>query len=659
MTWFGLKRQDRIVRSTLVWVLVAQAVSIFPLFFKLPFWVAVIWWSALVWRIQISRAKARFPNAFLKVILGVVCIALIIATYSGKAGVEPMVGFLVCSFVLKLIEMHSQKDALIILFIGFVAIAAQFLFAQGIIAAVYGAFAFWVLVTAWRAVMTNRQQSFREHLQTSGLMLAQCAPMLLVMFVIMPRLGPLWSVPLPQGSGHTGFSDSLTLGDIGELVKSHEVAFRAEFDGVPPAMDELYWRGLTLDDFDGRQWRSAGSWQYVKVGDQTFDQTQYDYRVIMEPHYQQWLFVLGYPIRAKSQQFDVRRTKDGLLSSVRPVTQKLQYSVSSLLALNSSRRLSTRDLARLTDYPEAYNPKTQALVSRWQSQGLTQAQAVEAALGLFHERFRYTLKPPLLGAHSVDDFLFTSQSGFCEHFASSFVLLMRMMGLPARIVVGYQGGTYNPDGFLTVRQSDAHAWAEVYIKGSGWIRVDPTAAVAPSRVERGISEALEEDDRALLTRAHWQGRWLNQFRGQWESMSYSWQRWVLNYNNDTKEAFLTRWLGGFDVLRVGLVFVCASLGILLLVALTFWWRGKGKPQLAEDKLLAKALKLLRQQGYVRAPHETLMHLADKIGEKDPSLQKRFMLIVKQYYRMKYQFPGAQDLMPLKLALKQLRRASTV
>lgn len=641
---------DLISRDTLVWVLLAQAVSIVPLLFKLPVWVAAVWLAALLWRVQIFRGAIGFPNTWLKVLLGVSCVGLVLASYAGVAGVEPMVGFLVCSFTLKLIEMHTRKDALIILFIGFIAIAAQFLFAQNIAAAAYGVFSFWVLITSWRAVLSQRSLTWRRQLGLSAVTLAQSVPMLLVMFLIMPRLGPLWSVPLPQGQGQTGFSDSLELGDIGELVKSYDLAFQAEFEGLPPAPETLYWRGLILDQFDGRRWRASNQWLFSRAndGEHAGGAPLMTYRVIMEPHQQQWLFTLGFPLTANSAQTDIRRTRSGLLNATRPVAQKLQYEVTSTQQLLNEADTLERDLEGQLQYPAEYNPRTQALAKQWRAAGLSDNDFIERALALYRERFFYTLKPGPLSTHAIDDFLFATQEGFCEHFASSFVFLLRVAGIPARLVVGYQGGAANPSGFLSVRQADAHAWAEVWLPEQGWVSIDPTAAVAPNRIRLGVEEALGADDRQLLASSRWHRGVLMRLQNQWEAMGYSWQRFVLNYDNDQKDAFLSRWLGGASPWRVALAFVAFCVLVVAAIAVGFWAKQQRRRLPPEDRWVAALNQRLAQMGYPREPRETLQDYFHRVAEREPLYRNRLQRVADAYYRVKYR-ADPQAMQPLREA----------
>lgn len=642
---------DQVSRPTLVWVLVAQTVSIVPLLVKLPLWVAGVWLVALIWRVQIFRGRIGFPNAWLKLLLGGVCVVLIVASYAGVSGVEPMVGFLVCSFTLKLIEMRTRKDALIVLFIGFIAIAAQFLFAQGIASAVYGGFSFWILISAWRAVVGRRDKRWTHQLRHSFFSLAQSLPLLLIMFLIMPRIGPLWSVPMPKGQGQTGFSDRLKLGDISDLVKSQELAFRAEFEGVPPHPQSLYWRGLVLDQFDGREWFAGSYWLLSKLGagNPPIAESLLTYTVILEPHQQQWLFSLGYPVDAASSQIDIRRLRTGLLFSTRPVAQRIQYQVASLPELTDDEATVSRDLHGLLDYPEGVNPRTRELARSWVAQGLTPPAIVERALELFRTRFYYTLKPERLGVHSVDEFLFETREGFCEHFAAAFVSLMRSAGIPSRIVVGYQGGGVKPNGVVTVRQADAHAWSEIWLGERGWVSVDPTAAVAPNRIELGVEQALDEADRQLLASS----LWLSGLRDRWDTLSYSWQRWVLNYDNDKKDAFLSRWFGGSGPWRVALVFIGVCALCVTAIVVLYWLRQRPPPPTPEDRLIKTLIRRLGAMGYERAPEETLRDYLQRVGREQPALAEPLSRIADAYYSTKYRRPG-QGSAPLREAIAALK-----
>lgn len=629
--------KDLISRSNLVWLLVAQASCILPLLMRLPAWVWGVWLFALLWRVQIHRARWHFPSFWLKLALGLGIAGGIYLTYHGVSGVEPMIGFLVCSFVLKIIEMRSKKDALIVLFIGFIAVAAQFLFAQGIFAGLYGLFSLFVLLAAWQATFISRKLTLKKHFQRAGILLGQSIPFMLILFVVMPRLGPLWAVPAPQGQGQTGFSDTLRLGDIGDLARSPAVAFRASFTSAAPAVNEMYWRGLALDFFDGHTWTASGRFGGGGRVSPHNTAAEFRYSIIIEPHHYPWLFTLGIPVSAESAQLTLQQNRQGLLSSRQQVANKALYSVrSNKVGADPQHLLDADQKKALTRLPPEGNPKARKLAHSWSMKRLTDEAIVQEAISRFSRGYWYTLQPPPVGDDAIDGFLFSTRRGFCEHFASSFVFLMRAAGIPARLMVGYQGGELNEvESYYVVRQSDAHAWAEVWLDGSGWQIVDPTAAVAPSRIESGLEDALAEGERHLVGAVDWQPRIFTRLHQRFDALEYSWNRWVLNYNGDSQAGLLERLLGVNSPWRVGLAFtlLCAAIFtgfVLLNLALK-------QRQAATDeyKLLKPLVRKLKRCGISRRPGETLGQLAERISSSHPQLSESLTEVNYWYTRAVY------------------------
>jgi transglutaminase-like putative cysteine protease len=627
--------KDMILRDNLIWLLGAQAICILPLLISLPGWIWLVWGMALLWRVQIHRGRLFFPPPWIKLLLGLGCAGGIYGNFSGFRGVEPMVGFLVCAFILKVIEMRTKKDALIVLFIGFIAVAAQFLFAQDMLAGAYGIFSLFVLLSAWQAAYYSRPISPVRHFQLGGALVLKSIPFMVILFVVMPRLGPLWAVPLPQGKGKTGFSDSLSMGDLGELVRSPDVAFRVTFEGLPPRVRQLYWRGLVLDEFDGSRWRvGARPARTIRQpsGLQIDPREHVEYSVIMEPHHYRWLFVLDPVIAADSAQMVLERDDRGLLSALRPVVNKVEYSAVSLRsAPRGQEALLPFQTRMLTSLPEG-NPRARVLAETWLQQERDQEAVVSRALQFFTGDFVYTMQPPVLGAaDAVDNFLFDSQRGFCEHFASSFVFLMRAAGIPARIVLGYQGGEFNTlESYFVVRQSDAHAWAEVWLEGEGWKSVDPTAAVVPSRIEMGVVEALDEDERALVGQPRWTSDLARALQRHWDALGYSWNRWVLNYNRDNQQSLFTRLLGGNSAWRVGIAFVGLSIGLFAVYGVAQFL---ARPRLRlrpEDQWLRPLLRRMARGGWRRLPQETLGQFAARVSSSEPALGCQLASVAELY-----------------------------
>ena len=632
--------QKLVRHENLLWLIVAQGVVILPLLIKLPMWLWLLWLGALIWRLQIHAGKLNFPSSIVKLVLSALCLFALVSSYRGAYGVEAMVGFLVFTFVLKLLELRSRKDGLLMLFIGFIAVAAQFLFAQSIWTALYACFSCIVLVTAWQTLYLTRQFSTRAKLKNGAMLLLHALPLMLVMFAIMPRLGPLWRTPLLQSEAHTGFSDSLAPGDIGDLVRSQGTAFRVNFlDSETPPAHEMYWRGLILDDFDGRTWRLNEQWNRGSIAPPVnfSGEGVLQYEIIVEPHYYQWLFTLAEPIKIDSGTVQSVITRDRLVATREPLRNQLQYKVQSIdPAFLKRPTLSAMQRQWLTSLPAGYNPQTIKLAQSWVEQGRSPREIVEQALSWYRQDFYYTLQPPLLGQNSVDDFLFTSKHGFCEHFASSFAVLMRAAKVPTRVVVGYQGGSYNElENYWMIRQADAHAWAEVWLSGIGWQRVDPTSVVAPQRVEQGIDNALGAAERKMIAAGLFDAPlWLTHLRHRLDAANYMWSRWVLSYNTDKQQQLLTQLLGGADPWRIGLI----TMGVLLLLLFFYTlvvirpkWRARSPLQNA----LRKFDKTCLQWQLQRKPDESIAKFSLRLAEKQPQLNNSCQQLARISQRALY------------------------
>lgn len=651
------REPDQIARRKLLWIFVAQGFSIAPLGLHLPWWIFLLWLGAMLYRLRINQGAWRFPSMGTKLLLGMACVAGLWFSYKNLTAVEPMIGFLICSFALKLVELRNSKDITIVLFIGFIAVAAQFLFAQGVFSALFALLSCIVLVTAWQAALTQREKPVLLHVKNGSTFILSSLPFMVVLFVVMPRIGPLWSVPVPQGAGKTGMSDELTLGDIGELAKSREPAFRATFDDATPAQESLYWRGILLEHFDGRTWRQrllgARYDDYAMAADYPHEPV-HRYSVIIEPHRQRWLFSLGVPLDASSDFLRVQSLSGHVLQSRWPVVKKSRYRVASVLSLpDGPAELSELERRVLTQLPDGVNPRTRLLGESWLQSGLSTQELVDRALNLYRHDFVYTLKPQRLGFNAIDEFLFDTRRGFCEHYASSFVFLMRAAGVPARIVTGYQGGEVNPiENYILVRQSDAHAWTEIWSPGAGWIRIDPTNAVAPNRVEHGVEEALAEDERSLFDSPWHQNAVLFRIYQRWDAMGFAWNRWVLNYDNELQKGLLARLLGEASPWRIGAAFLAVS--ALLFAGFIFiprWYRHRSAVT-KEIRWIRPLLQILRRRGQQPRRDESFSAFVRRAGQSYPAIQNRFQEVADVYEAVVYG-EQSQDGPRLKQSLEQL------
>jgi transglutaminase-like putative cysteine protease len=503
---------------------------------RLPTWIAGTAAMLVAWRAWAAWQRLALPSKWLLYVLaigGVASVWMINRTLFGRdAGVT----LLVLLVALKLMEMRTVRDVVVVTFLCYFLALTNFFYSQSMQTAGV-MFATALVLTAALAGVHAPTRPPLESGRTAAMLMVQGVPVMLVLFFLFPRVqGPLWGMPADAYSSMTGLSDSMSPGNISSLIQSDAIAFRAKFDAQPPDRRLLYWRGPVFWDFDGRTWtagglRVSGEGAYQPVGDPL------RYEVTVEPHNRNWLFALDLPAQVPPRAF---LTGDHQLLSRAPVRTRVRYEMSSHLdyrAVNGS-AVAERDAARRL--PATGNPRARELAQRWRAEASTDAAVVQLAIAFFRSaRLDYSLTPPLLEANPVDQFLFDTRSGFCEHFSSAFAFLMRAAGVPARIVTGYQGGEINPvDGYLIVRQSDAHAWVEVLLDGRGWVRIDPTAAAIPSRVESGISAAIPVDAAVPLLRVDLD--WVRTLRFNWEALNNYWNQWILGYDPDRQREMLSR-----------------------------------------------------------------------------------------------------------------------
>ncbi|HTO47281.1 MAG TPA: DUF3488 and transglutaminase-like domain-containing protein [Burkholderiales bacterium] len=549
-------------------ILGGTALAAAPHVTRLPWWVTLIGAAMIAWRGWAGWRNERLPRRWLLVVLVLVGMAAVYLNFRTIFGREAGVTLLVLFLSLKLMETKDQRDAVIVTFLCYFLALTNFFYSESIPTA--GVMLVTVFaVTAGLVGVNGPQRPLRESARLAGVLLAQGVPVMVLLFFLFPRVqGPMWGIPTDAFGGTTGLSDSMTPGNISLLSQSDAVAFRAHFPDGAPERRRLYWRGPVFWQFDGRTWRAGD----VRVSDLVkFDalSAPIHYTVTLEAHERQWLFALEMPGRVPP---GAGATSDYQLLSRRPVAARIRYEMSSFLQYRAKGGSTPAELDAALALPAGFNPRAIALGESWRRELGADERILARAIDWFRSAgLEYTLAPPPLGRNSVDDFLFQTKSGFCEHFASAFVVMMRAAGVPARIVTGYQGGEINPiDGYMIVRQSDAHAWAEVWIAEEGWVRVDPTAAAVPVRVESGLAAAVPAGDPLpFLVRADLS--WLRALRFNWEAIANYWNQWVVGYNVERQRELLSRlgmpspswekmamtlfWL-------VGIVVACFSLWIL-------------------------------------------------------------------------------------------------
>jgi transglutaminase-like putative cysteine protease len=504
---------------------------------RLPWWVTMLAAAMLGWRAWAQWRNEILPRRWLLLLLVIVGLGGVYLTHRTVFGRDAGVTLLVLFISLKLLETRTHRDAMVVTFLCYFLALTNFFYSQTVATAALMLATVLVLTTALVA-FNGLRRPLRESARVAALLLAQSVPVMVILFFLFPRVtGPLWGLPADAFSGSTGLSDSMTPGNISLLSQSEAIAFRAKFDAAAPDRRRLYWRGPVFWHFDGRTWR-AGDVRVSELAEFEPRGQPLFYAVTLEPHERNWLFALDMPAKVPP---GAGATGDFQLLARLPVRNRVRYETSSFLEYRAIGGATPHELAAARQLPEDFNPRAVALAQSWRREAVTDERIVARAIEYFRRaNLQYTLAPPPLGRDSVDEFLFESKSGFCEHFSSAFVFMMRAAGVPARVVTGYQGGELNPiDGYLVVRQSDAHAWAEVWIAPDGWIRVDPTAVAVPIRVESGLAAAVPRTDPLPLF-----GRtdltWLRTLRFNWEALANYWNQWVVGYNTDRQRDLLAR-----------------------------------------------------------------------------------------------------------------------
>lgn len=559
-----------------------------------PLWVSAGFASLLIWRAWQTWLGGSDTQTVVQRWLRYALLLLtsigIWLTYRTLFGREPGTAFLFLLLALKLQEIRLQethqaisanrpsshlRDLYVVLFLCFFLILAGFFESQSIPTA------FYLLMNVIAVVAALMFAHYGPNVPRVAVILKRAAwlclqaiPLALVLFFVFPRAGgPLWGMPKEMKSARTGMSDSMSPGDIGGLLRSDAIAMRVQFGGKEtPSLNQLrpqlYWRGPVLGEFDGRTWRPYSQENTQRAVDPQFGpphfQIQiartapiYNYTATLEAQSQPWLFLLDVPSampRLENALGDIHINGDAVATHSLSPQQRLRYQATAVLSYAILPKESAVQRQDWLQLPAGFNPKTLQMAQDWKNAWVARHQGtpkpsdyqelVQQALRYFQqENFRYTLNPPLLGRQSVDDFLFQTRAGFCEHYSSAFVVLMRALDIPARVVNGYQGAELNPvDGTWNIRQSDAHAWAEVWFDEQGWRRIDPTAAVAPERVELGAEPLLQAEEPSFFSQGHlsWLGEQARHMRYQWEALNNRWNQWVLNYNKERQQSLLEK-----------------------------------------------------------------------------------------------------------------------
>lgn len=649
-------------KNALYWLLASITLVLLPQISHMPIWLIGICVGVLGWRLLREIYGWSLPKTIIKIVLTVSIIIFVFISYKTLLGRDPGVALLSIMLCMKLLELRNIRDAMVTIFIGYFLTVASFFFSQSIFIGIY----LFAVVTAFTISMmainhyASSPSYHRLYFRTSIGLLIQAIPVMVLLFFFFPRLEhPLWALPDDAFSGKTGLSEELSMGSINNLANSKEVAFRVQFDGNIPHADQLYWRGLVMWYTDGRNWtpikpvnrrlfRTPASELEIK-------KQAVQYTINLEPHNQHWLFALDM-VEDSPEQSLLRFDRQML--NYEPIRELKRYQLQSYLQYNTGEILQYEKRLGL-DLPVNINPKTFALAQQWLMEYKDPEKVVNAALDHFSKgEFFYSNKPPILRTESpVDEFLFETKTGFCEHFATSFTLLMRSAGIPARVITGYQGGELNPMGdYLIVRQSDAHAWAEVWLKDKGWIRIDPTAQIPASHVE-----FLQGNQRFKSTNLEEQGQFswfrysLYRIRHGWDSLKHFWNLWVVGFDSNQQNRML-HILGIEDLSwkQIILILFSAVFIIIALIALLLLMKHPERITPVQ-RYYFKFKNQLAKKGFEVNTSEGPLDLSFRASQHYPKSAAQIKDICYKYEQLRYGKSASKDsLGKFILAVKKFR-----
>ncbi|GHD45732.1 Transglutaminase-like enzyme, putative cysteine protease [Marinobacter persicus] len=669
----GARTDTVLPGSALNWLLVSFAILLVPQWNRLPIWLIGACAGLAGWRWLAQTGRVRLPGRWLRVGIMLVLMAIYIATVRGHFSVDTASSFFVLAVGLKWLETRTQRDFYVVFFILVYLAAVNFLFRQDILWALMNFSAIGLLLAGLQTLNApDLPPSARRGWKRLAGMVLKTLPVVILLFVFFPRMAPLWSVPMVSDQARTGLSDTMTPGDISSLAQNSERAFRVSFGGQVPAYRDRYWRGLILDYLDGETWRRREQDDFTRPGRIDLDggvgelePNQYD--VLLEPTDRKWAFTLE---NSRAVSDNLVETPQALFEFRRPADTSVRYRMalepSVRIVSGSPETLSSAQKRRYLQLPGEGNPQARALARELATQG-SDEQVIRRLLERFREQeYYYTLRPPRMPENGIDRLLFEEKRGFCAHYAGAATFVYRAAGIPARVVTGYQGGEPGAGGeYLIVRQYDAHAWVEVWLEGRGWVRVDPTAAIAPDRIESGLRDAMAEEGSFLEDDPLSPQRYGDLPLVQWASLqldriNYQWQRWVVGYQGQSQMDLMSRLPGGLGLKELGYLTAGIVGAALLFAGVISGWKRRGGPKQDRFRRLVAAWhRFCEQSGVPVRAGETPDFLAGRLARALPEVADTAASFARQVNRHYYSRPEGvateQELRHLKHLLRTMKR----
>ncbi|SFM55123.1 transglutaminase TgpA family protein [Marinobacter zhejiangensis] len=661
----------------LIWLICAFLLLLLPQWDRLPLWLPTICVVLAGWRWLVHLGRIRLPGRWLRTGFMIAMIAVYLTTVSGRFTVDTAASFFVIAIGLKWIETRSSRDFYVLFFILVYLAAVNFLFEQGILWTLVNFTGVMFLLVGLQILNApNAPGALRAGWRRLLSMFVKTLPIVILLFLFFPRLSPLWSVPLVSGAAKTGISDTMTPGDISNLAQSSERAFRVAFGGEVPPPQDRYWRGLVLDRLDGNTWTQSQPEPFRRLGRVMNDGGAgelgvRDYDVLMDPTGQSWAFALKGSVAASD---NVRQVGEGLFLFQRPADTPVRYRLSLQGDTPAADDLQASDLRQYLQLPAGGNPRARVLAKELKVSSLDARSFIDSVLRKFRsEAYYYTLRPPQMMGDSIDQLLFDAKRGFCAHYAGATTFLLRVAGIPARIVVGYQGGEPGAGGeYLIVRQYDAHAWVEAWLPGQGWVRVDPTAAIAPSRIDGGLREAVAEEGSFLENSWGSPQRYSDIPLVQWASlqldrMNYQWQRWVVGYQGQTQMDLLSRLPGQWGLKELGYFSAgLVAFGVLVGAVVSALRQRARFRQDPVARLVGQWRQAARRSGVDIQEGDTPLQIAERVAVVSPAAAGPARTFARALYNHYYVATeqeagqaGRNDLDRLRRLLKTARKQMKV
>jgi transglutaminase-like putative cysteine protease len=634
-------------RASLIWLLAAMVLCLLPQLRWMPLWFGALLALCVFWRVQVFRQRWSFPGRIVRLAMMILAGWGLLMHFGTLLGPEPGVGLLLVAYIYKLLEMVQRRDAYLIVILSYFVLATLYLFDTGLLITAYSLLVATVITGALIALhQTSEAHSPWTTFKAATAMMAQSVPLMLVLFVLVPRIGPVWTLSLQSEQARTGIGEEMSPGDIADLARSGALAFRVEFTSPLPPPKKLYWRGVNFSRFDGRTWyvdttrfderlsRQSTrffSWQGLSEPVQ--------YRVLIEPTQRDWLFALAW---AEVDFPGAYQAEDQTWILTDGVTSNMAYEVTSYLDYRfQSQSLTPEQRQHYLQLPSQGDPQAREFATRlWRSSAGDSEQFIRSWLQWIRtEPFVYSLRPPVLQGDTIDQFLFGSRTGFCAHYAGATVFLLRAAGIPARMVAGYQGGVLHESGaYLQVHQYDAHAWVEAWLPGIGWRQLDPTAAIAPERVEQGpflgTDPSFQMD--SPLSPMRWRNQpWIAAVRNQLAYYDYLWTRWIVGYDADTQSELLSQLLGSVTPEKLGFALAVVGGGVVAVFLLLMLLAQRPAPLHPADRLYLAFCRKLERRGLVRANGEAPGTFAARVAQQRPELAAQVQAFTRQYERLRY------------------------